>query len=272
MSENNCKAAKPSRLKTFRNLSQLTFLGILGQWSFYAIFRCPFPVPFINCATCPVITCWGRITSLFWGFWLILPLSVILFGRAFCGWACPGGLASRLIVKLSPLKKRLYNYVTRVAPWGMVLGVAVTLFLWLGLDNPRWAVPIRVGGFFESVGLTFEHANIYWLTRTLTVLGLFLLGLTGANLWCSWACPSGGVLEAVRRFSFFRIYKNSKCNDCNVCQKVCDMKTRPDEINCTNCGDCVEVCPQNAIIIGRKGSEAVTLDEEEEFEERKKCA
>jgi ferredoxin-type protein NapH len=30
------------------------------------------------------------------------------------------------------------------------------------------------------------------------------------------------------------------------------MGTRPDEMNCTNCGDCLKSCPVNAIKIGRK--------------------
>ena len=60
-------------LKALRRLSQALFLGILGQWSFYGIFRCPFLVPYVSCQNCPVITCHGRIFTMFWGFGCFCP-------------------------------------------------------------------------------------------------------------------------------------------------------------------------------------------------------
>ncbi|MCK5423045.1 MAG: 4Fe-4S binding protein, partial [Deltaproteobacteria bacterium] len=80
-------------IRTFqwkRRLTQCAFLVFLGEFSFYGIFRCPFAVPYVSCGNCPVIQCPGR--KLWLAFWIILPVSAIIFGRAFCGWACPGGL------------------------------------------------------------------------------------------------------------------------------------------------------------------------------------
>lgn len=239
-------------LKAWRRLGQLAMLAVVGQWSFYGIFRCPFLVPYISCETCPVITCHGRILSLFWGFWLLLPLSVVFFGRAFCGWACPGGLVNQLLGTSAPIKLRVRNVLTRFAPLGMVLGVAVALYAYFALGQPRAAVPIRVGGFFESAALTFEHANTLWLVRTFFVLGFLALGLALANGWCRFACPTGGVLEILKRFALFRFYKTSDCNECDKCLQVCEMGTRPAEMNCNNCGDCLDVCPADAIRFGRK--------------------
>lgn len=234
-----------------RRATQLAMLAVLGQWSFYGIFRCPFAVPFVSCNSCPVLTCWGRITSLFWGFWLFLPLSVVFFGRAFCGWLCPGGLVNQMLGAMSPgpLSKRGNN---RFARWGLSAGLATALFLWLGLGNPRWMIPIRIGEPWNSLRLSFEHASAFWLTRTFVVLGLTLAGLFVANLWCRWACPTGGLLELLKGFSRIRVFKTSACNGCNLCKKLCHMATRPDEVNCTNCGDCLTCCPTDAIEFGRK--------------------
>lgn len=243
---------KSNKLTLFRRLSQIGMLFILGQWSFYGIFRCPFPVPFISCINCPVISCQGRMVTLFWGTWLIVPLSVILFGRVFCGWACPGGLVTQLIGKLAILKVRVKNVFNIIAPWGKYLGLALALYLWLAMDNPRWAVPIRVGAFWNSITLTFEHANNYWRIRTLFVLGFLAAGLVLSNVWCRYACPTGGLLEVFKRFSLFMVFKTDGCKDCNTCRKVCEMGTRPQELNCTNCGDCLKICPENAIELGRK--------------------
>jgi polyferredoxin len=254
MSETTAVSKMKNRLTPYRRLIQVGMLAVIGQWSFYGIFRCPFSVPFVSCASCPVLTCWGRLTSMFWGFWLLLPVSVLLFGRSFCGWACPGGLLNQVLGKAALFKARIQNKLNTSGPVGMYLGLAIALFLWLNLHNPRWAVPIRVGPFFESALLTFEHANQYWLIRTFIVLGLLAAGLGLANIWCRYACPTGGLLELVKRFSLFEIVKTDSCNDCNSCLRSCEMGTRPGENNCTNCGDCMHLCPVDAIKIGRKVS------------------
>ncbi|OPY07502.1 MAG: putative electron transport protein YccM [Syntrophus sp. PtaB.Bin001] len=252
MPDNIEKFQSRNVLPWIRRATQLSMLAVLGQWSFYGIFRCPFLVPFVNCQVCPVITCWGRITTLFWGFWLFLPLSVVLFGRAFCGWLCPGGLVNQIIGKVSILKMRVQNRFLKIAPLGLGVGLAVALVLWLGYGNPRSMVPIRIGEFWNSIRLSFEHASVFWLTRTFVVLGLVAAGLVIANLWCRFACPTGGLLELVKRISLFRVFKTSACNDCNACLRICEMGTRPDEVNCTNCGDCLKSCPVDAIKVGRK--------------------
>jgi ferredoxin-type protein NapH len=79
-----------------------------------------------------------------------------------------------------------------------------------------------------------------------------VLGLVVANAWCRFACPSGGLLELFKGISIFKFYKTSDCNDCNRCLQLCELGTRPAEVNCTNCGDCLDACPQDAIRFGRK--------------------
>jgi polyferredoxin len=119
--------------------------------------------------------------------------------------------------------------------------------------QPRLAIPIRVGDFFASLGLTFQHAGGWWLTRSFLVIGLILMSLVVANLWCRCICPTGGLLQIFSTFSLFKIDKDDKCNDCDKCVRVCEMGCRPAEPNCTNCGDCMGTCPQDAIEIGGHG-------------------
>ena len=242
---------KKNHLVPIRRAVQGGMLLLLGQWSFYGLFRCPFAVPFVSCQSCPVITCWGRVTSLFWGFWLTLPIIGLLFGRAFCGWGCPGGLVSQLSAKLAPFKGRRKGLINRFAPYGKYLALLTALVLWLFLNNPRWAIPIRIGEFINSIRLTFEHAETAWLVRTLTVLSFITAGFLFSNLWCRFACPTGGLLELFKRTALFSFHPTEQCNDCDVCQDACDIGTRPAESNCTNCGDCQSACPRNAIQFGR---------------------
>jgi ferredoxin-type protein NapH len=161
-------------------------------------------------------------------------------------------LVNQVIGTVSLCKVRIRNRFSTIAAAGFLVGVAISLTLWLGLDNPRWMVPIRVGAFWSALRLSFEHASIFWLIRTFCVVGLLGAGIVVANLWCRFACPMGGVLDLVKRISLFRVFKTSVCNDCDKCLRACAMGTRPDEINCTNCGDCLDSCPIDAIKIGRK--------------------
>lgn len=238
-----------------RRVTQLAMLAVLGNWGFYGIFRCPFLVPFVNCQVCPVITCWGRITAYFWGFWLLLPVSVLLVGRAFCGWLCPGGFINQMLGKISFFKMRVRKPLVRYATVGMAIAILAVLVMAIGLHNPRVAVPIRIGEFWNSVQLTFVHASPAWLIRTFVVLGLMAAGVIVANLWCRFVCPTGGLIELFKGMAIFRIFKTSACNDCDACRRVCEMGTRPEENNCNNCGDCLQTCPVNAIKFGKRKSD-----------------
>jgi polyferredoxin len=160
-------------------------------------------------------------------------------------------LLNQLLGKVAPLKLRSGSRMVRFISWGTVLGLVVSLILWLGLDNPRWMVPIRIGEFWQATMLSFEHAGLNWLIRTWVLFGFIAAGLVVANLWCRVACPTGGLLELLKRFSLFKVYKTPECTDCDKCREVCEMGTRPAEPNCTNCTDCVGQCPVNVIKIGR---------------------
>jgi ferredoxin-type protein NapH len=244
---------KSASLTVWRRLAQVVSLAVLGQWSFYGIFRCPFIVPYVSCQNCPVITCHGRLLTMFWGFWLLLPISALIFGRAFCSWFCPGGLLNQLLGMMASAKLRFRNIFTKAAPYLKYLGLAIALYVWLIYEQPRLAVPIRIGDFFASFAFTFKNASPLWLVRSVFVLGFVGLGLLLANAWCRFACPTGGALEIIKPFSFFKVYKNEKCDGCDKCLQVCEMGTRPAEPNCTNCCDCRTVCPHDAIHIGRPG-------------------
>jgi len=100
-----------------RRLSQIIFLVILGEYSFYGIFRCPFAVPYTQCGSCPVIQCPGK--KLWAGFWVLLPITLLLFGRGFCSWACPGGLFSDIVSKISLFKRKIKGNAEKISNYGV---------------------------------------------------------------------------------------------------------------------------------------------------------
>jgi len=229
-----------------RRVTQLLSLAVLGEWSFYGIFRCPFAVPYIGCGQCPVVQCPGR--SLWMWSWLGIAASALIFGRAFCGWACPGGFVAEILAMLTPIRLKLRGLAARIAMAGKYVLLAVSLYFFLALNNPRWAVPIRTGDFFNSVKLTFEHANHLWLYKTAGLLVIFFIGgLLIPRLWCRFLCPTGGLLDIFHRFAPFKVKADPRCTDCDACRQSCSMETRPAASNCINCGTCLTECPVNAI-------------------------
>jgi len=235
---------KTANLK--RRVTQLLSLAVLGEWSFYGIFRCPFAVPYIGCGQCPVVQCPGR--SLWMWIWLGIAASALIFGRAFCGWACPGGFVSEILAMLTPIRLKIQGLTAKIAMSGKYIMLALSLYFFFVLNNPRWAVPIRTGEFFNSVKLTFEHANNLWLYKTVGLLVIFFIGgLLIPRLWCRFLCPTGGLLDIFHRLAPFKVKADARCTDCGVCRQSCSMETMPDAGNCINCGSCITECPADAV-------------------------
>lgn len=242
-------ASQKTKLTWIRRFSQTGMLFAIGEFSFYGIFRCPFAIPYVSCANCPVVQCPGR--WMVYPFWIVLGISTLLFGRAFCGWACPGGLISGLLSKLSTIGKKIKRKIDGKLHLLKYPALATSVFIWLWMSNPRWAIPIRIGEFWGAVGLTFQHANNLWLIKTVSVLAFIVLGGVAGNLWCRYLCPTGGALEALRKVGLFQFRKSKDCSHCGLCINICELSTEPDSFNCTNCGDCKNLCPSNAIYFGR---------------------
>lgn len=229
-----------------RRITQTFFLFILGEWSFYGIFRCPFAVPYIGCGNCPVVQCPGR--SIWMWSWIGIAISALVFGRAFCGWACPAGMIAEFMADVAIFKIRFHGTVAKIAGNVKYIMLALTLYYFFILNNPRWAIPIRTGEFFKSAFLTFEHANNLWLYKTVAFLAIFFLGgLLISRFWCRFLCPTGGFLDLINRFALIKVVADEKCTNCDTCSKTCSMDTRPSTINCINCGTCVDQCPTGAI-------------------------
>lgn len=222
-----------------------------SEWAIYGIFRCPFVVPFISCQNCPVMTSPGRAAGFFRGFWGGLICLAVLFGRAFCGWVCPGGLTNRLLSKF-PVRPKLPKSASEWLPYGKYAALVFAIWAYFILNQPRVNVPIRIGEFWSAMAPTFELAFPLWVFRTCAVVLLLAAGLFAGMLWCRFECPTRAVLEFARRFSFFRVWKDSSCTNCDICRKACCMDTRPGETNCTNCCVCVSLCPHDRIHVGRE--------------------
>lgn len=98
---------------------------------------------------------------------------------------------------------------------------------------------------------------IFWI-RIFVFIFAFILVIYIPRGWCRWFCPVGIIMGHLGKNSLLGIGRNiSKCTHCGLCEDVCPMGVRilsdaPEKVRnplCTNCLDCVAVCPEDAMEI-----------------------
>ena len=184
------------------------------------------------------------IVTLFYG---------IIGGRAFCSWVCPVNIITdtanwlRRRLKFAEIQKRFYmNRALRY--W--ILGLSLLLSIVLGVAAFELISPVSMAYRGAVFGMGMG-------TGALIVIFLFDL-LVHENGWCGYICPLGATYSLIGKFSLIRVkHDASKCTDCRQCITVCPEKEVLHMINrssesvlmgeCTNCGRCIDVCQDNAL-------------------------
>ncbi len=99
-----------------------------------------------------------------------------------------------------------------------------------------------------------------WIIALLFLIDVFI----SKNFWCKYVCPVGGFYSLLGKRSPVKIkIDHDKCIQCDDCFNVClvhEVLNDPvygesDWVNdgsCTNCLDCIDVCPEKALNIGFK--------------------
>ena len=204
-------------------------------------------------------------------FWTLVILSVLLFGRAFCGWFCWFGgyldlvewsIADKLKIKL-PRTMPLYlatipfvalfvkMYSSFLLNWlqGFPNGFTVNL-----ADSEPW------GG--AQTGLS--------ILITAVLYGPVLLYFFGRHAWCRYLCPIGALLKIFNRIGIGKVKLiNDRCTGCGKCNRVCDMQVnvlgdlknygQVNSSNCIRCLKCTDECPAGAIAFQLRRNGKITL-------------
>lgn len=188
------------------------------------------------------------------------PLGVLLvvfavFGRAFCGWACPFGLFQDMIhaFRDMDLPQSLHNVLTKVKFF-----VLISVFV----AGYQMGTPVfdRVNPFgtlvsaiphMLLVGFTVDR----WVIIRLTFFFLLLVSFLFVHrFWCRYLCPVGALAALFSKVSPLHLqFDPSRCNQCKDCLDVCPtrvnifdvVRKRPTE--CILCGDCADVCSHHAL-------------------------
>jgi polyferredoxin len=214
---------------------------------------------------------------------IIVIITIVLFGRVYCSTICPLGILQDIIIYLSKkIRKRKFtflrarNFLRYSILIISVLFAAFGSMLLINLLDPFSNFGRIVSNLFRLVYYAannlltniFESFNNYYFftveikdSDLLTIIySVFFLGIiiflsaTRGRIFCNTICPVGALMGFISKYSIFKIkIDDHLCTSCGKCEIVCkagciDTKNKSiDFSRCINCFDCFSACNLNGI-------------------------
>jgi ferredoxin-type protein NapH len=205
---------------------------------------------------------WPALSGLI-GALIVLAFYALVGGRVFCSWVCPVNLVTDLAIWLrrrfdlrttSRLSRSLRYWILAVV---LVLPVVTGVIAWESV-NP---VSMAHRGLIFGMG---------WAWAVLAAVFLFDL-LVARHGWCGHLCPVGAFYGLIGAWAQLRVaaVQRQRCDDCMDCFHICPepQVIKPAlkgaaagvgplilDINCTNCGRCIDVCSLDVFRFGTRSS------------------
>ncbi len=181
---------------------------------------------------------------------IVLVFYLIVGGRAYCSWVCP------------------VNFITDAAQW-LRNTLKIKSELKLSRANRYWFLAAVLGVSAAMGIVAWEFVNPVSMVQRALIFGMgfawavivmiFLLdAFISRRAWCGHLCPVGAFYSLLGKTSLIRVNAVAldRCDRCMECFAVCPeqkvitpvlKKTgRPTsiikDINCTNCGRCIDIC------------------------------
>lgn len=191
--------------------------------------------------------------------WLLMFISSLFVGRAFCSYVCPyGGLQMTVdLAYKKPLKEVSWLRILRY-----VLGVL-------------WISPIIIFGIINAgsmkVNLLYLTESFVAVDNILKLIGYYVIVgallilplLLGKRASCHYLCPmsilnvTGTKLKNTLNIPSLRLTAvSAKCTGCQSCNKACPMSLpvsemvrleKLDSLDCILCGECCKACKNSVL-------------------------
>lgn len=188
-------------------------------------------------------------------------LTGLLCKRAFCGWACPLGLAGEYLYKM---RKRVIKSEFLPPAWldwplRMTKYLLLLALLYIIIGMPTQSIPGYLNSYYHKIA-DLKMALFFITPGLITLICFgFILGLSAWRRqgFCRYICPYGALLGLISFFSPFKIRRNTqhclietKEMSCDKCTRACPAKIsvhtqqhiRSDE--CQACMRCISACPK----------------------------
>ncbi|WP_439833499.1 4Fe-4S binding protein [Aeromonas caviae] len=203
---------------------------------------------------------------------LVLSLSALLLGRAFCAWFCPLGLVGEwlhgLRSRLLPGEWTPPRWLDAVLRGQKFLVLGFLLFIIL-LAVPAAALPGYLASPYHQAADMKMGAFFFNLTLIsgLCLGWVLLLTATFRQGFCRYLCPYGAWFALLGLLTPLRIRRDpARClrslgHDCDKCSRVCPSRIQVHQLiavqslECTSCQSCVAACPKraDALHLGTRG-------------------
>ena len=170
----------------------------------------------------------------------------LIFGRAWCSYACWTAMVLDLLPYKRPENKRI-RHLGMVRYIYFFLSLGLVLIIWFILKDPVEPQSTTELYWFISGNVLFYSAGIALAFK-----------LRDNRAFCKYMCPVPVLQKITSGFALLKVKIDpARCIDCGICEKVCPMDIKLLEYKnnnqrilsteCIWCDTCIYECPKNAV-------------------------
>ncbi len=213
-------------------------------------------------------------------FMAVAILSVVFFGRLFCGWACHilalqdlcALLLRKIGIKPKPLRSRLLFFLPVAILFYMffwtpfhriIFSLVPPTASWLGMPNPFDLRTASDGADMASFVTSDLWRNLPGpgiALLTFAICGFMVVYFMGSRGFCAYVCPYGTLFSWADRITPGKILLTGDCTACGKCTASCKSGVnvmhevrhfgKVIDTACFKDMDCVASCPEEALSFG----------------------